>query len=419
MRLLRDRAGAEDDDGDAGVAGDEAAVARRGPTGRRQAGPADVHHRSLGRDDERLVLRGLEPRHLHRHPHGGAEPAVPEPERRDAPGHLDEDVLAALGGEQPAVGDDEALGRDRRGPGTAVHLPDAPRRRADERVRVGRQLVVPSLEVSDQLRRSVDGVRAVPRVPGVRRPPGEVDLDVGVPAGGDDGLQVGGFRDDAPGERGAVGSGEVAAHPLARLLLVDEGGQLDRSAQASAGTVQRRHRDDARREAALHVGGSAAVQTTHTDDATERRHRPPLAGGDDVRVTEEQQPRAVPAVQHRRHVRAAGFDLVGHDAEAPLSARSGEDLGGRLLTPGRVLTLRSHERGRDLTDLVQRDEVEYRPLRSRQGRGLTHGESWRPSARRRAAAARRPAASAPGVWTRSTGGRRCGTGRWARRRNRG
>ena len=101
-----DRAGAEDDDGYAEIAGDVPAVAGRGPAAQREIGTAGIDPGGLGDADEVGVGRGLEGGHLHRHLEVDGQPAVLQPERRDAVTEIVEYGGRRLAGEQPAIGDD-------------------------------------------------------------------------------------------------------------------------------------------------------------------------------------------------------------------------------------------------------------------------------------------------------------------------
>ncbi len=84
---------------------------------------------------------------------------APRPAPADRRAHLS----GRLAGQQPAVGDQRALGRHDRAAGTALDLPDTPRRRAEQRMRPSRQLGMQAFDLGDDGGGTVDRVRAVGR----------------------------------------------------------------------------------------------------------------------------------------------------------------------------------------------------------------------------------------------------------------
>ena len=164
--------------------------------------------------DQVGIGRGLEGGHLHRHLEVDRQPAVLQPERRDAVTEIVEYGGRRLAGEQPAIGDDHALGRDDRAAGAAVDLTDAPGRRAEQGMGVGGKHRVQAFDLGDDRGRAVDRVRAVGRVARVTSTPVDLDAQVGVAARSDDRLQVGRLGGDAPDEAGRLVSATYARMPL-------------------------------------------------------------------------------------------------------------------------------------------------------------------------------------------------------------
>ena len=142
--------------------------------------------------------------------------------------------------------------------------------------------------------RAVDGVAAVVGRPEWAADPVHDDVEVGVAARGDDRLEVGRLGDDARRVRPRCRHATYRRMPSAVLLLVDEGGQLAPGRRAPP-PAERRHGDDARGEAALHVGAAPAVDPSVADLAAERVNGPAVADGHDVGVPEQEQARPVAA----------------------------------------------------------------------------------------------------------------------------
>ena len=139
----------------------------------------------------------------------------------------------------------------------------------------------------------------------------------------------------------------------------------------SAAAAQRGESDQGRREAALHVGGAAAVDPPVANLPAERIGRPPVTNRHDVRVPEQQQPRS-PAPLLRRHplrpvdpgkrdgdVVAAGLDRACDHVEPELPARRGEDRDRRRLLAGRVLSGRPQQLRGDPHQQVLVDPIQH------------------------------------------------------------
>ena len=191
---------------------------------------------------QRVVRRGREARHVHRHLQLEGQPAVGEPERIDSRCRRSASTdSGGLARQQPAIGRQDALGRHDRRTGATVDRPHAPARGPDQRVRVRRQLVVQAFELAGHRGRAVHGVRATVRVARMGGAAGDRDPQERIATRADDRLQLGRLRHHAPPVRRTV-VGVVRHEPadaFAGLLLVDQRGQLDRAAERDTGRPER------------------------------------------------------------------------------------------------------------------------------------------------------------------------------------
>ena len=135
---------------------------------------------------------------------------------------------------------------------------------------------------------------------------------------------------------GPIGPTEVVPDPEPVVLLVDDGGQLERSGQPHPGLPYRRHRGQAGGQPALHVGRAATVQPAAADLTAPRVAGPAVAQRDDVGVAQEQQPRLLAAGQPDRDVGPVRRDLAGDHVELETGGQIGEYGDGRRLAAGRI-----------------------------------------------------------------------------------
>lgn len=144
-----------------------------------------------------------------------------------------------------------------------------------------------------------EGRGGVDRVAPVRRPPGmcgdagDLDLEVCIPAARDHGLQIGRLGHDAAAELMPQPARGQVTDPEAQVLFIHGGRQPHGPGELRTRTAQRIHRDEYRRQPALHVRGTAAVQPIALDLRVVRLPCPPGSGGHHIGVAQEQQPRPV------------------------------------------------------------------------------------------------------------------------------
>ncbi len=135
---------------------------------------------------------------------------------------------------------------------------------------------------------------------------------------------------------------DIVADALAGLLLVDQGGQLDRAAQPHA--AKRRQGGERCRETAFHVGGAAAVDAAVVHCTAERVRGPALADRDDVGVPEQQNAGPGAALQRDAQVVAARLDRCLDHVQTQLDGCHVQHVHRRRLTAGRILPGRPHQR---------------------------------------------------------------------------
>ena len=301
-----DRAGAEDDDRYAEVAGDVPAVAGRGPTAQRKIGAAgidpgrlgDAHQSASAAVSNAGISIGIS--------RSTVRPRSSSLQLRDPLTEIIEYGGGRLAGQQPAIGDDDAIGRNDRTARTAVDLTDAPGRRAEQGMGIGGEHRVQPFDLGDHRGGAVDRVRAVGRVARVAGPPVDRDPQIRVAPRRDDRLQIGRLRGDAPDEAIAAVVATYARMPLpvssSSTTAASSTGPL------KPGATQSGQRDQCGREAALHVRRAAAVDPPVLDLPAERIGRPSVTDRYDVRVAEQQQARTVAPGKRDADVVAAGLD---------------------------------------------------------------------------------------------------------------
>ena len=165
--------------------------------------------------------------------------------------------------------------------------------------------------------------------------PRHLDLQIGIPAAGDDRFQIGRFGDHTAQIRVVQPVGDQSPDPRPGLLFVDQAGQGDRSRKLGSGVVQHGHGGQDGRQSALHVGGTTTEETAVGHIGVEGITVPSVADGDDVGMPQKEQPRPLPAGQGDEHIGSTGFDLTGGDLKSSSPRFGDEDVHGGLFgSPG-------------------------------------------------------------------------------------
>src|SRR5262245_22062481 len=122
-------------------------------------------------------------------------------------------------------------------------------------------------------------------------------------------------------------------------FLVDQRADDEPAVERDAAALDRRRRHHPRRQAALHVGGAAPVDSAVDEIGAEGRMRPfgGVALGHDVGVTLEQKALAAPLLtEPRDDVRASWSDLLDLELEPLLDEPRLDVTGDRFLAGARL-----------------------------------------------------------------------------------